>query len=159
MIVSGDMSGEQDFEKAMWDFCKTTAGLEPPPSRREFSFVAWAPDSSRLLLALRVDIKGSESQWKTYWNTRTRSFELTSFLKELNERAPDVFGGRGTHGTVARDHGCGFSTSFSQRPRTTFCFTNRASFTLQIASSRASQCLRSGACSVGDAYPSHSMTT
>jgi len=75
------------FERAMWEFCRTTAGYKPPPSQRDCAFVAWAPDSSRLLLPLRVEINGTVRDWKVYWNTRTRSFELTPFLTELNARA------------------------------------------------------------------------
>jgi hypothetical protein len=87
--IAEPAGGEDGFERAMWDFCRTTAGHEPPPSRRDCDFVAWAPDSSRLLLSLRVEIKGTERDWKVYWNTRTRSFELTPFLTGLNARAVD----------------------------------------------------------------------
>jgi len=85
--IADPASGEDGFERAMWEFCRTTAGYEPPPSRRDCAFVAWAPDSARLLLSLRVEINGTVRDWKVYWNTRTRSFELTPFLTELNARA------------------------------------------------------------------------
>jgi hypothetical protein len=87
--IADPASGEDGFEQAMWEFCRTTAGHEPPPSQRDCAFVAWAPDFARLLLSLRVEIKGTVRDWKVYWNTRTRSFELTPFLTELNARAAE----------------------------------------------------------------------
>lgn len=89
--VTGPVHGEDIFDQAMWDFCRKTASVEPT-SRRKCAFVAWAPDSSRVLIALDVDIKGLMRDWKVYWNARTRTFELTPFLTQLNDRAYEISG-------------------------------------------------------------------
>jgi hypothetical protein len=83
--VTGPVHGEDTFDQAMWDFCRKMASLEPT-SRRKCTFVGWAPDSSRALISLHVSYKGRESEWKLYWNTRTRGFELTPFLEADNAR-------------------------------------------------------------------------
>lgn len=86
-ICHGDRRFRERLRAGDVGVLRTTAGYKPPPSQRDCAFVAWAPDSSRLLLPLRVEINGTVRDWKVYWNTRTRSFELTPFLTELNARA------------------------------------------------------------------------
>jgi len=55
-------------------------------------FVAWSPDSARVLLDLRVgDIGGDKKrgvyQWYFYFNTHTEKFEVTDYLQRLNKDA------------------------------------------------------------------------
>jgi uncharacterized protein YecT (DUF1311 family) len=55
-------------------------------------FVAWSPDSGRLLVDLRGGGFGGERsrgvyKWYLYFNTRTQSFELTDYLVRLNKDA------------------------------------------------------------------------
>jgi uncharacterized protein YecT (DUF1311 family) len=55
-------------------------------------FVAWSPDSGRLLVDLRAgDFGGERSrgiyEWYLYFNTKTQSLELTDYLRRLNKDA------------------------------------------------------------------------
>jgi uncharacterized protein YecT (DUF1311 family) len=55
-------------------------------------FVAWSPDSGRLLVDLRAgDFGGDRSrgiyEWYLYFNTKTQSLELTDYLRRLNKDA------------------------------------------------------------------------
>jgi uncharacterized protein YecT (DUF1311 family) len=55
-------------------------------------FVAWRPDSSRLLLSLRAGDFGGErdrdvDRWYAYFNTKTETLELTDYLRRLNKGA------------------------------------------------------------------------
>ena len=102
-----------DFDKAMWAFFTRTTGSITAEYPRLCDFVAWAPDSSRLLVALRgvatpkgrkinpdVDDRTAPGVygWNVYWNTGTRAFELTSLLKKDNAQAAKRWaaGGKGS---------------------------------------------------------------
>jgi uncharacterized protein YecT (DUF1311 family) len=55
-------------------------------------FVAWSPDSGRLLVDLRAgDFGGERSRgiykWYVYFNTKTQNLELTDYLRRLNKDA------------------------------------------------------------------------
>ena len=54
-------------------------------------FVAWSPDSKRLLVDLRGGSRGGDGiyLWYAYFNTKTQQFELTDYLRKLNKGARD----------------------------------------------------------------------
>ena len=106
-----------NFDAAMWKFFARTTGLEHAEYPRLCDFVAWAPDSSRLLVALRgvatpkrwkpdpdAEIESAPGVygWKVYWNTRKHAFELTKMLKEDNKQAAKRWTDGGEGPDVAR---------------------------------------------------------
>ena len=54
-------------------------------------FVAWSPDSKRLLVDLRGGSRRGDGiyLWYAYFNTKTQQFELTDYLRKLNKGARD----------------------------------------------------------------------
>ena len=87
-----------EFDDAVWSFFVKQEGLArsevPHFDSREgiIDFVAWSPDSARLLLDLRGGGFGGERKrgvykWYLYFNTRTQNFEVTDYLRRLNKDA------------------------------------------------------------------------
>jgi hypothetical protein len=87
-----------DFDDAVWKFFarteKTSEKRVPYFDSREgmIQFVAWSPDSGRVLLSLICgDFDGKRERgiqdWYLYFNTRTGRFELTNRLRTLNKDA------------------------------------------------------------------------
>jgi uncharacterized protein YecT (DUF1311 family) len=95
---------EMDFAEAAWRFFAKQEQLEPndvpylelvdgqPAAVGIIDFVAWSPDSTRLLVDLRAGDFGGKSQrgvykWYLYFNTKTQAFEITDYLHRLNKDA------------------------------------------------------------------------
>jgi uncharacterized protein YecT (DUF1311 family) len=79
-----------DSDEAWKFFAKKEGELE----EQDFEiidFVAWSPDSNRLLVDLRGGSRGSSGiyLWYAYFNTKTGTFELTDYLRKLNKGARD----------------------------------------------------------------------
>ena len=71
--------------------CEETKGIDGQESEI-IDFVAWSPDSKRLL----VDLRGGSRRWRRdlslgtrTFNTKTQQFELTDYLRKLNKGARD----------------------------------------------------------------------
>jgi hypothetical protein len=87
-------------EKSIWKFFEkqALAGRKRPSdwAVEIVDFIAWSPDSARLLFSLRtgkrVTGKGSLGyyDWHGYYNVRKRKFELTDELRALNRSAHKV---------------------------------------------------------------------
>ena len=109
-VFSRQVEDGGNFDEAMWAFFSRTTGLSTAEYPRLCDFVAWAPDSSRLLVGLRgvAAPKGAKVEevetapgvygWNVYWNTGKRAFELTNSLKKHNAQAAKRWaaGGKGT---------------------------------------------------------------
>lgn len=89
---------ESDFDDAVWRFFAKQEGVardEVPyfdSGEGIIDFVAWSPDSVRLLIDLRVgDFGGERSRgvykWYFYFNTSTQGFEVSDYLRRLNKDA------------------------------------------------------------------------
>jgi uncharacterized protein YecT (DUF1311 family) len=88
-----------DFDDAVWSFFAKQEGIardEVPyvdSGEGIIDFVAWSPDSVRLLLDLRVgdfdenDRSRGIYKWYLYFNTRMQNFEVTDYLRRLNKGA------------------------------------------------------------------------
>jgi len=91
---------QADFDAAVWQFFGKEEKIEK--SRVPYfagdsgegiiDFVAWSPDSGRVLLSLRVgDFDGKRERgvylWYLYFNTRVGKFELTDRLRAANKGA------------------------------------------------------------------------
>ena len=91
-------SVEGKFDDAVWRFFAKQEGIprdQVPYFESEegiIDFVAWSPDSARVLVDLRVgDIGGDRTRgvykWYLYFNTQTEKFETTNYLRRLNKDA------------------------------------------------------------------------
>jgi len=91
---------QRNFEEAVWEFFGREEKIEK--SRVPYfagdshegiiDFVAWSPDSNRVLLTLRVgDFDGVRQRgvylWYLYFNTKEGRFELTDRLRAANKGA------------------------------------------------------------------------
>jgi uncharacterized protein YecT (DUF1311 family) len=89
---------DQSFNDRVWPYCVKQGALKANYSAEEdgadvgmTNFVAWSFDSSRLL----VELSGGNRHEKlhdcyVYFNTRTKSFETTDYLRKLNKRKSHV---------------------------------------------------------------------
>ena len=93
----------QSFAEMAWRFFAKEERVEPDdvPSSSGgrdccegglIDFVAWSPDSGRLLVDLRArDFGGKRDrgvhEWYVYFNTKTGKLELTDYLRRLNKGA------------------------------------------------------------------------
>jgi uncharacterized protein YecT (DUF1311 family) len=85
----------ESFNEAAW---KNAVKLGP--FKRDFSaeafcamteFVSWSFDSARLLIELRGgEDKRDMHEGYTYFNTRTKKFEVTDYLRKLNKTKANV---------------------------------------------------------------------
>ena len=89
---------QDQFDDAVWHFFAKQESLNQKDvpyfdsGEGIIDFVAWSPDSARLLLALRVGEIGGERtrgvyDWYFYFNTQTEKFEVTAYLRRLNKDA------------------------------------------------------------------------
>src|SRR6266702_472908 len=85
---------DQSFNDRVWPYCVKQGALKANYSAEEdgadtglTDFVAWSFDSSRLLVQLRGgDRHKTLHACYVYFNTRTRTFEMTDYLRKLNKR-------------------------------------------------------------------------
>jgi len=89
---------ESKFDDAVWRFFAKQEHIStddvPYFDSEEgiIDFVAWSPDSARVLLDLRVGEIGGERtrgvyKWYLYFNTNIQAFEVTDYLRRLNKEA------------------------------------------------------------------------
>jgi hypothetical protein len=84
---------EKDFEESVWHFFDQDQHIHEDDRQTSLiDFVAWSPDSGRLLIDLRGGGFGGERsrgiyEWYVYFNTKTGKFELTEYLRRLNKDA------------------------------------------------------------------------
>src|SRR5437764_5741837 len=84
---------DQSFNDRVWPYCVKQGALAANYSAEEdgadtglTDFVAWSFDSSRLLVQLRGgDRHKTLHTCYVYFNTRTRTFEMTDYLRKLNK--------------------------------------------------------------------------
>src|SRR6266487_2921522 len=84
---------DQSFNDRVWPYCVKQSALKANYSAEEdgadtglTDFVAWSFDSSRLLVQLRGgDRHKTLHACYVYFNTRTRTFEMTDYLRKLNK--------------------------------------------------------------------------
>src|SRR6266487_2793663 len=84
---------DQSFNDLVWPYCVKQGALKANYSAEEdgadtglTDFVAWSFDSSRLLVRLRGgDRHKPLHACYVYFNTRTRTFEMTDYLRKLNK--------------------------------------------------------------------------
>src|SRR5262249_27360540 len=84
---------DQSFNDRVWPFCVKQGALKANYSKEEDDadvgmtfFVAWSLDSCRLLVQLRGgDRHRTIHTCYVYFNTRTKAFELTDYLRKLNK--------------------------------------------------------------------------
>jgi hypothetical protein len=84
---------DQSFNDHVWPYCVKQGALKANYSTEEeyadvgmTNFVAWSLDSSRLLAQLRGgDRHRTLHTCYVYFNTRTKSFETTDYLRKLNK--------------------------------------------------------------------------
>ena len=84
---------DQSFNDLVWPYCVKQGALKANYSAEEdgadtglTDFVAWSFDSSRLLVQLRGgDRHKTLHACYVYFNTRTRTFEMTDYLRKLNK--------------------------------------------------------------------------
>jgi uncharacterized protein YecT (DUF1311 family) len=84
---------DKEFNDLVWPYCVKQGALKANYSMEEdgadtalTDFIAWSLDSSRLL----VELRGGNHQETlhhcyVYFNTRTKSFEMTDYLRKLNK--------------------------------------------------------------------------
>lgn len=89
---------DKEFNDLVWPYCVKQGALKANYSMEEdgadtafTDFIAWSLDSSRLL----VELRGGNRQetlhhCHVYFNTRTKSFEMTDYLRKLNKRKSHV---------------------------------------------------------------------
>ncbi len=86
-------STEKNFEESVWHFFDQNEHVDEDDRQTSIiDFVAWSPDSGRLLIDLRGGGFGGERsrgiyEWYVYFNTKTGKFELTEYLSRLNKDA------------------------------------------------------------------------
>ena len=89
---------ESKFDDAVWRFFAKEEHISADDvpyfdsGEGIIDFVAWSPDSARVLLDLRVGEIGGERtrgvyKWYLYFNTSTLAFEVTDYLRRLNKDA------------------------------------------------------------------------
>jgi uncharacterized protein YecT (DUF1311 family) len=84
---------EKDFEESIWHFFDQNEHVNEDDRQTSLiDFVAWSPDSGRLLVDLRGGGFGGDDKrgiylWYAYFNTKTQKFELTDYLRKLNQGA------------------------------------------------------------------------
>jgi len=84
---------DQSFNDRVWPYCVKQSALKANYSAEEdgadtglTDFVAWSLDSNRLLVQLRGgDRHKTLHACYVYFNTRTRTFEMTDYLRKLNK--------------------------------------------------------------------------
>src|SRR5437867_5918651 len=84
---------DQAFNDLVWPYCVKQGALTANYSAEEdgadtglTDFVAWSFDSSRLLVRLRGgDRHKTLHSCYVYFNTRTKGFEMTDYLRKLNK--------------------------------------------------------------------------
>src|SRR5437867_4454915 len=84
---------DQAYNALVWPYCVKQGALTANYSAEEdgadtglTDFVAWSFDSSRLLVQLRGgDRHKTLHACYVYFNTRTRTFEMTDYLRKLNK--------------------------------------------------------------------------
>jgi len=89
---------DQSFNDRVWPYCVKQSALKANYSAEEdgadtglTDFVAWSLDSNRLLVQLRGgDRHKTLHACYVYFNTRTRTFEMTDYLRKLNKKYADV---------------------------------------------------------------------
>ncbi len=88
--------GEGWLDDPAWRFHWRTSGSKPrrassvgPGDEGIIDFVAWSPDSARVLLALRAGERQGKGiyMWHAYLNVRTGKLELTDYLRAVNRGA------------------------------------------------------------------------
>ncbi len=84
-----------EFNDAVWENAVKLGALPKDYSAAGVyamtSFIGWSFDSSRLLIELRGgEEKRSMRPGLLYFNTRTRKFELTDYLRKLNKKRSEV---------------------------------------------------------------------
>ena len=84
---------DKEFNDLVWPYCVKQGALKANYSMEEdgadtafTDFIGWSLDSSRLL----VELRGGNRQETlhhcyVYFNTRTKSFEMTDYLRKLNK--------------------------------------------------------------------------
>jgi uncharacterized protein YecT (DUF1311 family) len=99
-----EVNKAQSFAEQAWRFFVKEERLKPddvpylrlveghPSEEGIIDFVAWSPDSARLLVDLRAgDFGGKRDRgiykWYLYFNADTQAFELTDYLRRLNKGA------------------------------------------------------------------------
>src|SRR5216110_2489224 len=89
---------DQSFNDLVWPYCVKQGALTANYSAEEdgadtglTDFVAWSFDSSRLLVRLRgSDRHKTLHSCYVYFNTRTKGFEMTNYLRKLNKMKSDA---------------------------------------------------------------------
>jgi len=89
---------DQSFNDRVWPFCVKQGALKANYSAEEgdadigqTSFTAWSFDSGRLLVQLSGGNRHRALQiCYVYFNTRTKAFELTDYLRKLNKTKAKV---------------------------------------------------------------------
>jgi uncharacterized protein YecT (DUF1311 family) len=84
---------DQSFNDRVWPYCVKQGALKANYSAEEgggdtglTDFAAWSLDSSRLLVQLRGgDRHKTLHTCHVYFNTRTKTFEITDYLRRLNK--------------------------------------------------------------------------
>ena len=84
---------QSSFNDLVWPFCVKQGALKANYSAEEggadigmTNFVAWSLDSGRLLVQLRGGQRRKTLQeCYVYFNTRTKAFEMTDYLREVNK--------------------------------------------------------------------------
>lgn len=84
-----------EFNDVVWENCVKLGALKEDYSAEGVYamtfFVAWSFDSSRLLIKLYGgEEKRSMKPGLLYFNTRTKKFEVTDYLRKVNKKKPDV---------------------------------------------------------------------
>jgi len=99
-----EVNKAQSFAEQAWRFLVKEERLKPddvpylrlveghPSEEGIIDFVAWSPDSARVLVDLRAgDFGGKRDRgiykWYLYFNTDTQAFEFTDYLRRLNKGA------------------------------------------------------------------------
>jgi uncharacterized protein YecT (DUF1311 family) len=89
---------DQSFNDLVWPYCvkqgvlKANYSMEEDGADTAFTdFIAWSLDSSRLLVQLRGgDRHKTLHSCYVYFNTRTKGFEMTNYLRKLNKMKSDA---------------------------------------------------------------------
>ena len=89
---------DQSFNDLVWPYCVKQGALTANYSAEEdgadtglTDFMAWSFDSSRLLVQLRGgDRHKTLHSCYVYFNTRTKGFEMTNYLRKLNKMKSDA---------------------------------------------------------------------
>lgn len=93
--ADGTIDSIESFDTKAWEqavkmgaFAKDTTVEEACAMMR---FIGWSLDSSRLLIGLRGGHGKTEMDAAyVYFNTRTKSFQITAYLRKLNKASSDI---------------------------------------------------------------------